>query len=83
MNDAAYNFFEEPSSPLQKQYEAMRAYFYERKPAHEVAEKFGYSVSSLYCFSSAFKKQLKEKLLERRFFAAPTVGRPIKKQESR
>ena len=83
MNDAAYNFFEEPSSPLQKQYEAMRAYFYERKSAHEVAEKFGYSVNSLYCFASAFKKQLKEKMLERRFFAAPTVGRPIKKQESK
>ncbi|MBU0743794.1 MAG: transposase, partial [Gammaproteobacteria bacterium] len=83
MTDITYNFFENPSSPLQKQYEAMRAYFYECKSAHEVAKKFGYSENSLYCFASAFKKQLEEKTAEKRFFAASTVGRPAKKQESK
>lgn len=81
--DTAYNFFEEPTSPLHRQYEAMRAYFYEKLPAREVASKFGYSENSLYCFATAFKKYLKEQQLEKRFFAPSAVGRPIKKQESK
>jgi hypothetical protein len=39
-------FFLEPSSPKQRQYEALRAYFVEHHPSAEVARAFGYSPGS-------------------------------------
>lgn len=38
-----FDFFDNPSSVVQKQYEALRMYYYEKKSAAEVAEKFGYT----------------------------------------
>lgn len=76
--NTAYNFFDNPNYPLHKQYEALRAYFYEKLSAREIAKRFGYTENSLYCFASAFK-QLDAKQLEKRFFAPLTVGRPARK----
>src|SRR5271165_3946904 len=36
-------FFLAPDNPVQRQYEALRAYFVEELPSHEVARRFGYS----------------------------------------
>ena len=36
-------FFSEPSSPRQRQYDALRAYFLDQLPSAEVAKRFGYS----------------------------------------
>jgi hypothetical protein len=36
-------FFLQPALPKQRQYEALRAYFVENRPSHEVARAFGYS----------------------------------------
>ncbi len=36
-------FFLAPDNPLHRQYEALRAFFVERLPSHEVARRFGYS----------------------------------------
>ena len=79
--DTAYNFFNNPNYSLHKQYEALRAYFYEKLSAREVAKRFGYTESSLYCFASAFK-QLDIKQLEKRFFAPLAVGRPAREYGS-
>lgn len=79
--DTAYNFFDNPNYPLHKQYEALRAYFYEKLSAREVAKRFGYTENSLYCFASSFK-QLDIKQLEKRFFAPLTVGRPAREYGS-
>ena len=54
--EEAYEFFDSPIYAPQRQYEALRAYFYEKLPANEVAQRFGYSENSLYCFASDFKK---------------------------
>ena len=40
------DFFENPSHPLHRQYEALRAYFYEKRSAKDVADQFGYSENS-------------------------------------
>jgi transposase len=77
--DAARSFFRNPSCPAHKQYEALRAYFYEGLSTTEVAKRFGYSVASLYCYASAFMKQLESgKKVESQFFAPLSVGRPRK-----
>ena len=39
-------FFLQPAVPKQRQYEALRAYFVEGRPSHEVARAFGYSPAS-------------------------------------
>jgi transposase len=45
---AGGEYFLEPSVPAQRRYEALRAYFVEEVPAAEVAERFGYSTSTLH-----------------------------------
>lgn len=49
-------FFLEPSHPRQRQYEALRAYFLESKPAQEVARAFGYSVGSFHVLCHHFRR---------------------------
>jgi transposase len=45
---AGSGYFLEPSVPAQRRYEALRAYIVEEVPAVEVAERFGYSTSTLH-----------------------------------
>jgi hypothetical protein len=49
-------FFLEPSHPRQRQYEALRAYFIENKPAKEVARTFGYSVGAFHVLCHHFRR---------------------------
>ena len=56
--DEVQAFFEKPNYPLQRQYEALRAYYYEGLSAQEVAKRYGYSENSIYCFANSFKKYL-------------------------
>ena len=48
-------FFLEPSSPKQRQYEALRAYFVEQRPSAEVARAFGYSPGSFQAMCHHFR----------------------------
>src|SRR3954452_12436479 len=45
-DDPQARFFLAPESPLQRPYEALRAYFVERLPSHQVARRFGYTPGS-------------------------------------
>src|SRR5262245_16254783 len=45
-DDPQARFFLAPESPLQRQYEALRAYYVERLPSHEAARRFGYTPGS-------------------------------------
>ena len=51
------SFFLEPSTPKQRQYEALRAYFIEERPSAEVARSFGYSVSSFHVLCHHFRRE--------------------------
>jgi hypothetical protein len=48
-------FFLEPEGPLQRQYEAFRAYFVEGLPSHVVAHRFGYSPGSFRVLCHQFR----------------------------
>ena len=48
-------FFLEPSSPKQRQYEALRAYFVEQRPSVEVARAFGYTPGSFQVMCHHFR----------------------------
>lgn len=52
--DLALRFLE-PQNTAHRQYEALRAYFVQRLPAAEVAQRFGYSVGSLHQLAHQFR----------------------------
>ena len=48
-------FFTQPSSPRQRRYEALRAFFVDKLPAADVARRFGYSKGSLHVLCHLFR----------------------------
>jgi hypothetical protein len=66
---ACQRFFLEPRQPRQRQYEALRAYFVEGRPAPEVARAFGYSVGAFHVLCHHFRRHLTPA-----FFATPARG---------
>ena len=62
-------FFLEPRLPKHRQYEALRAYLVEGRPAKEVARSFGYSLNSFYVLCYHFRRQPQPV-----FFATPHHG---------
>lgn len=55
MDDPA-RFFLEPTHPLHRRYEALRAYIVERLPAEEVGRLFGYTPHSVEVLASRLRK---------------------------
>jgi hypothetical protein len=53
---AIRRFFLQPASPKQRQYEALRAFFVEGRPAAEVASSFGYSVGAFHVLCHHFRR---------------------------
>lgn len=66
------DFFLVPASARQRQYEALRAFFVEKRPSEDVARAFGYTPGSfrVLCHQFRHDPQFRE------FFAATSVGRP-------
>jgi hypothetical protein len=62
-------FFAEPSHPRQRQYEALRAFFVEDRPSHEVARAFGYTPGSFRVLCHQFRRDP-----DPQFFHSPSPG---------
>lgn len=71
-------FFDLPQNYHHRQYEAMRSFLYEKKPAAEVAHKYGYTTSTVYSMGRDFKKLYAANKLEDYLFSQPQLGRPEK-----
>ena len=71
----AKDFFLNPKSISQKQYEALRAYYIENKSAKEVAKEFGYKHRGFTSIVLDFKKKLEETNGEGLFFMNVAKGR--------
>ena len=72
--DSLAGFFAQPSSPLHRRYEVLRAFFLEGQTAETVARRFGYSVGSVYAMTRDFRR-LKDPAAF--FFRPPAApGRP-------
>ena len=56
----AIQYFSEPKHPLHRQYLALRSFFYEGKSAKDVADEYGYTVSTIYTLARDFKLKLKD-----------------------
>jgi hypothetical protein len=62
-------FFLEPRLPKHRQYEALRAYLVEGRPAKDVAHDFGYSLNSFHVLCHHFRREP-----EPDFFVSPRHG---------
>ena len=69
------DFFTAPQNPTQKQYEALRAFYVEKRPAAEVAARFGYTLSSFYSLTRDFNKRLQHSHTQECFFVVQKPGR--------
>jgi hypothetical protein len=67
----ATRFFAAPEATRQRQYEALRAYFLDNRPAVEVAAHFGYSTASLRALCHQFRH---DPALRAGFFQTPRPG---------
>ena len=71
----AENYFAHPSLAAQKHYEALRAYFLEKDDVKSIAERYGYTVFSLYSLIRDFKKFLKNNPDQDPFFRIRKPGK--------
>jgi hypothetical protein len=62
-------FFAEPRHPRQRMYEALRAYFVDARPSHEVARDFGYTPGSFRVLCHQFRRDR-----DPQFFLSPASG---------
>lgn len=69
------HFFCSPKNTAQKRYEALRAFYIEKRPGEEVAKQFGYKLSSFYSLTRDFKKQLLQDNPDFHFFISKPTGR--------
>jgi hypothetical protein len=51
-------YFAEPNQALHRQYLALRSFLFDRCTAEEVADKYGYTVNTVYTIARDFKKRL-------------------------
>lgn len=75
------DFFLQPTQRLQRRYEALRAFFVERRPLLEVASDFGYAYGTLRNMITNFRKQCRNDDLPpfspNRVMDAPLAATPI------
>ena len=73
-------YFTEIGSSQKKKYDALRDFFFLNHNAVDVAQRYGYKLSSLYSLSRDFKEHLKLNSGDRFFFKQQSLGRkPISK----
>ena len=65
----ARRYFREPDTARQRKYEALRAYFLEEAPSHEVARRFGYTPGAFRVLCHDFRRDALPP-----FFASPQPG---------
>ena len=70
-------FFLAPTSPKQRQYEALRAYFVDGRPSAQVARDFGYSPGSFHVLCHHFRRAA-----ESVFFVSPRPGPRVQPKKS-
>jgi len=70
------DFFIKPISVSQKQYEALRMYYVEKKKAKDVAREFGYTHRAFTSLVSDFNNIINSKDFINPFFVTKKAGRP-------
>ena len=77
-------YFAAPEQPLHRQYLALRSFYYDSKPAEEVASLYGYTVHAVYSLAKNFKAKLESGKSEGidPFFRDAKMGRPKRERDT-
>ena len=70
-----YQYFSECNSSSKKKYDALRDFYYQKHNATDVANKYGYTLSSFYSLTRDFRNHLKTSSGDYFFFHQRTPGR--------
>lgn len=76
-----YDYFLNMDMVNKKRYDALRAFFFEKRPAQQVADIYEYSLSSFYSLTRDFRLHLKKNPEEDIFFKETLLGRKENKPE--
>ena len=71
----AKSYFTQYENPFKRRYDALKDFHQNNIPAKEVAEKYGYTLSSFYSLSRDFNKHLASEISEDFFFKEVKPGR--------
>jgi hypothetical protein len=74
------SFFLSPVLVTHKQYEALRMYFVDKRPADKVASRFGYTYRAFTSLVATFRNKLKEDPTGSFFFVEYRPGRKVSSQ---
>jgi transposase len=75
MGTPSYDYFSDHSNVCHRQYDALRAFFYEGIQAERVAKQYGYTIHAMYNLIKDFKALLKASPVEDPFFLVRKTGR--------
>ncbi|MFH1321186.1 MAG: transposase [Bacteroidota bacterium] len=70
-----FDYFTNGKNVYKRRYDALRAFFYDRRKAEDVAEEFGYTLSAFYSLSRDFGKHLNSSPCDDLFFKEYQRGR--------
>ena len=73
-NNSCHEYFTNVSNPIHKQYLALRDFFAEGLTAGQVAEKYGYTISTVYAMTRDFRQTLGSQI-DDPFFRTVKIGR--------
>ena len=76
-------YFTSPENIVQKQYEALRAFYIDQLSADQTAHKFGYTVSSFYSLVRDFKNMISDDERQDPFFVTRKAGRKHKDSDNK
>jgi len=77
-----FDYFASRDPVIKKKYDALRDFFYHKEDADTVAEKYGYTHSSLYSLTKDFRKFLNQNPQDDYFFRNKPLGRKHKEPEA-
>jgi hypothetical protein len=72
-DDRCRRFFLEPTQPLQRRYEVLRAFFVEHRLQADIAAQFGLTPATVQSLARDFRAQLQEGPVPP-FLSSPTSG---------
>jgi hypothetical protein len=73
MDDIGRQFFHAPASSVQRRYEALRAFFIERRLLRDIAHDFGFEYGSLRNLVAEFRRQCQQGTVAP-FWSIPHAG---------
>jgi Homeodomain-like domain len=75
-DDPCRHFFLQPSQPLQRRYEVLRAFFVEGRPQADIAAQFGLATATVQSLVRDFRAALRAGQPPPFFSSPNSVGRP-------